>query len=67
MTHPLKTSPRQHLLALGLAAFITAGVLSGLGSLAASDQAAQLAQQIQGAPQTSATAVLQALPAAPKA
>ena len=67
MTHPLKTSPRQHLLALGLAAFITAGLLSGLGSLAASDQAAQLAQQMQRLSPAGATAVSQALPAAPKA
>jgi hydroxymethylglutaryl-CoA reductase len=43
--HPLQAAPRQHLLALGLSALVTAGVLAGLLGLAGSDSAAQLAQQ----------------------
>jgi hypothetical protein len=48
MTHPaMQHSPRHQLLALGLAAVITAGLLSGLVGLAANDQQAQLAQHLQ--------------------
>ena len=51
MTHPtLQQAFRQQALALGLAAMVTAGVLSGLLGLAQGDQAAQLAQQMQAAP-----------------
>ena len=49
----LHTPVSHQLLSLAAAALVTAGVLSGLLSLAGSDQAAQLAQQMQAVPQTS--------------
>ena len=42
---PLQATARQHLLALGLSAVVTAGVLAGLLGLAGSDSTAVLAQQ----------------------
>ncbi len=42
---PLQATVRHHVLALGLSALVTAGVLSSLLGLAGSDSAAQLAQQ----------------------
>ena len=42
---PLQATVRQHVLALGLSALVTAGVLSGLFGLAGADSAALLAQQ----------------------
>ena len=42
---PLQATVRQHVLALGLSALVTAGVLSGLFGLASADSAALLAQQ----------------------
>ena len=47
---PMQQALRQQALALGLAAVITAGMLSGLLGLAHGDQAARLAQQMQAAP-----------------
>ncbi|TXH44200.1 MAG: hypothetical protein E6Q92_04485 [Burkholderiaceae bacterium] len=53
MTTPraLTTSITQRALSLGLAALVTAGVLSGVMGLADADHAAQLAQRQQAAPQ----------------
>ena len=63
MTHSsMQQAVRQQALALGLAALVTAGVLSGLMGLAQGDQAAHLAQQMQGVPQ-----LVLAVPAAPAA
>ena len=53
---PMQQAFHQQALALGLAALVTAGVLSGLLGLSHGDQAAHLAQQVQAAPQ--AVAVL---------
>ena len=59
MTHPaLQQAVRQQALALGLAAVVTAGVLSGLLGLSHGEQAAQLAQQMLVAPQVVATVPL---------
>lgn len=43
--YPMQSAARQHFLALGLSALVTAGVLSGLLGLAGNDSSAQLAQQ----------------------
>ena len=43
--YPMQSAARQHLLALGLSALVTASVLSGLLGLAGNDSSAQLAQQ----------------------
>jgi hypothetical protein len=53
MTTPraLQTRFTHHVLSLGLAALVTAGVLSGVLGLAGADHAAQLAQRQQAAPQ----------------
>ncbi|MES2715172.1 MAG: hypothetical protein V4795_05375 [Pseudomonadota bacterium] len=53
MTSPrtLHTSLPQQALSLGLAAVVTAALLSGVLGLAGADQAAQLAQRLQAAPQ----------------
>lgn len=59
MTHPaLQQALRQQALALGLAAVVTAGMLSGLLGLAQGDQAAQLAQQMRAVPQAVAAVPL---------
>ena len=50
-TRQLQASRSQQALSLGLAALVTAGVLSGLLGLAAADQSAQLAQRLQATPQ----------------
>lgn len=50
--HPLQASLPQQAMAFGLAALVTAGVLSGLLGLARADHAAQLAQRQQAVPQT---------------
>lgn len=55
---PLQATPQQHLLALGLSALVTAGVLSGLLGLAGSDSAPQLAQQRQQRQQAVAPAAV---------
>ena len=47
----LQASLPQQALSLGLAALVTAGVLSGLLGWAGSDQGAQLAQRLQATPQ----------------
>jgi hypothetical protein len=53
MTTPraLQTPFTQRALSLGLAALVTAGVLSGVSGLADADHAAQLAQHQQATPQ----------------
>jgi len=70
---PTMTSPRslqaslsQQAIAFGLAAMVTAGVLSGLLGLAGADQSALLAQRLQAAPQAASQAAVQAV-AAPQA
>ena len=56
-TTALQTPVSQQLLSLAAAALVTAGVLAGLLGLAGGDQAAQLAHQIQAAPQASFHAI----------
>lgn len=53
MTSPrtLQASLPQQAVAFGLAALVTAGVLSGLLGLAGADQSALLAQRLQATPQ----------------
>ena len=52
--YPMPSAARQHLLALGLSALVTAGLLSGLLGLASNDSSAQLAQQRQHRSQAAA-------------
>ena len=54
-TTKLHTTLSQQALSLGLAAMVTAGVLTSLLGLAGGDQAALQAQQMQRAPQAIAT------------
>jgi hypothetical protein len=60
MTTPraLQTSLTQQALALSLAAVVTFGVLAGVLGVAGADQAAQMAQQLQHAPQAIATVLM---------
>ena len=59
--HPMPFAARQQLLALGLSALVTAGVLSGLLGLAGHDSLSPLAKQLQHRSQAAATVPATAL------
>lgn len=61
MTTPraLQSTWSQHALALGLAALVTFGVLSGVVGEAGSDRAAELAQQARSVPQVVVTTLVE--------
>jgi hypothetical protein len=61
MTTPraLQSTWSQHALALGLAALVTFGVLTGVVGEAGSDRAAELAQQARSVPQAVVTTLVE--------